>query len=97
MPIFILILLEFWEELKINEDVESLPFTKFSPYFRNRQNKTSRLLTPFALRPIFPSTLPIRDWQTLYRGSQGNVSGLIGTMVSLATAQISVEGQKLLR
>lgn len=34
---------------------------------------------------------------TLYRGSQANVSGLVGTMGSVATVQISVEGQKPLR
>lgn len=53
---------------------------------------------PFCTLPHFSVYIAYQGLaDTLYRGSQANVSGLIGTMGSLATVQISVEGQKPLR
>lgn len=64
--------------------------TKLSPCFRKRKNKQN-LITSYPLCPLPHVSLYIAYQglvNTLYKGSKASVSGSVGTMGSVATAQI---------
>ena len=91
LHIFI-ILLELWKELEINGSVElSILLRSLVHILEKGKTNKQNLITSYPLCPLPHVSLYIAYQglvNTLYKGSKASVSGSVGTMGSVATAQI---------